>query len=68
MRWIESVVRIRSGWVTPSPPYLDGVHMAVVDHILKEVREVMVTLPDTKLKRRVLSFFQSSSVGGWNLA
>ena len=65
---MESDFRIRSGWVTPRPPYLIGLHMAAIDHILKDVWLEWAKLPEAKLKMRVLSFFQSSSVGGWNLA
>ena len=68
MRWMDRVVRMTSGCVTPNPPCLAGVHMVVVDQIRKEVREAHATFPETKLKIRVLNLFQSSVLGGWKRA
>ena len=59
---------IWSGWVTPKPPYLIGVQIAFVDQILNDVCEAWATFPEAKLKMRVLSFFHSSSGGGWKRA
>ena len=50
---MEKVVRIWSGWVTPKPPYMAGVQMAFVDHILKDECDVRAVLAEMKLKRRV---------------
>ena len=65
---MDKAVRITSGWVTPRPPWLEGVHMAFVDQIRKEFCEAHATFPETKLKIRVFNFFHSSSVGGWKRA
>ena len=62
------VVYVSPHTLHPRPPYLVGVHIALVDHILNEVCVACAVFPETKLNSRVLSLFHSSLGGGWKRA